>query len=180
MDLIEKLNKALKTKAKPAPSGSFRHENEVAILDAATKLLAKSELGANLLDFARTEGLTLHVLRSKQDFGYTPEEKAVYISCPAGVMMPTTRAVIHLAGALREAEQDTSDHLKRPTPKLGRERYARQLLEKKKDQAIAQAIVVYEIEEATGLSEIVDEFDRMGYRSLYEAYSLDVAESRTG
>ncbi len=177
-DLIAKLNKALKPKGSSGPQGTFRHENEAEILTAAKKLLAKSEYGQELLAYARDKNLEIHVLRNKQDFGYLPENSAIYISCPAGQAMPTARAVIHLAGAIRQAYQEVEGNLPTPKVQMGRDRFARQAADKKKDFTIFQAAVVYEIAKATGLLEIVDEFDRMGYRSLYEAYALDMAESQ--
>ncbi|NBX67040.1 MAG: hypothetical protein EBQ96_08605 [Proteobacteria bacterium] len=175
-DLIAKLNKALKPKGTSGPQGTFRHENEAEILDAAKKLLAKSHFGRELLTYADTKKLEMHVLRNKKDFGYLPENSAIYISCPAGQSMPPARAVIHLAGAIRKAYQEVDGSIPTPSVQVGRERFSRQLVEKSTDSSLYQTIVVYELVQNTGLLEILDEFDRMGYRSLYEAYALKQAE----
>ncbi len=173
-DILSKLNKALKS-ASHAPTGHFRHENEEAIIDAATKLLSKSETGAELLGFARDHNLTIKVLRNKQDFGFFPDGSSVYISCPAGQSMPTARAVIHLAGALREAMQDIeAAAYRRPQTNMPVQRYAQLSADRKKDQLLWQSAVVHELREETGLLEIVDEFAAMGYAHLYEAYKADL------
>ncbi len=177
-DLIAKLNKALKPKGSSGPQGTFRHENEAEILTAAKKLLAKSHFGRELLKYAEEKPLEIHVLRNKQDFGYLPENSAIYISCPAGQAIPPASAVIHLAGAIRQAYQELDGNMPAPNVQMGRDRFARQVADKKKDFTIFQAAVVYEIFQSTGLLEIVDEFDRMGYRSLYEAYALDMGKSQ--
>lgn len=176
-DLIAKLNKALKPKG-GSSSGDFRHENEAAILDAAKKLLAKSHYGRELLKYAEEKPLEMHVLRNKQDFGYFPENSVVYISCPASQNIPPARAVIHLAGAIRQAYQELDGNMPAPKVQMGKDRFARQVADKKKDFTIFQAAVVYDLVKHTGLLEILDEFDAMGYRSLYEAYALDMAEAQ--
>lgn len=176
-DLIAKLNKALKPKAASAPAGSFRHNNEDAILAAAKKLLIKSEYGRELLNYAEGKKLEMHVLRNKQDFGFLPESSVIYISCPAGQDMPPARAVIHLAGAIRQAYQELEGKLPAPKVQMGRERFARQLVDKQADFSTYQVAVVYELVQATGLLEIIDEFAHMGYRNLYEAYAKDMAEA---
>ncbi len=172
-DLIAKLNSALKAKPSEGTTASFRHENEAAILDAAVKLLAKSETGRDLLNFARDKNISIHVLRNKQDFGYLPEQSVVYISCPANQQMPTTRAVIRLAGGLRDAMQDIEPELQRPNVKAGKERYVRAKLDKAADIALWQTAISYEINESTGLLEILDELFTLGYRTLYEGYKAD-------
>jgi hypothetical protein len=176
-DLIARLNKALKSTLIPAPHGSFRHENEESILTAAKKLLIKSETGEELLKFAQDHAIEMHVLRNKQDFGFLPSKSVVYISCPAGVSMPTTRAVIHLAGALRDCMQDlTTDHLRRPDIRQPAEKYSKTYADKKLNQVLWQCAVTHEIFKSTGLLEIVDELRQMGYGKLYEAYKLDLKE----
>lgn len=174
-DLVAKLNKALKSGPAKAPSGSLRHDNEAGILESAKKLLAKSEVGRELLQFAADNGISIHVLRNKDDFGVLPDQKAVFISCPAGQDMPGVRAVIRLAGALREAMQETTGEHERPkSAKIGRERFMQQQMDQQKDMLYWQTAVVYEIHEAAGLLEIVDEYAAMGYLSLYEAYVQDL------
>ncbi|MBU6235816.1 MAG: hypothetical protein KGQ41_08225 [Alphaproteobacteria bacterium] len=130
-----------------------------------------------MLAFVRDKNIEMHVLRNKQDFGYLPDKSAVYISCPAGQDMPPARAVIHLAGAIRQAYQQVSGELPAPNISAGKERFAKQLVDKKRDYTMYQAVVVYEIVKRTGLLEIIDEFEHMGYRTLYEAYALDMAEA---
>jgi len=175
-DLIAKLNKALKFGGFSVPrEGTMRHENEAAILDAATKMLRKSETGAGLLDWAQANSLEMHVLRNKDSFGFLPGKSVVYISAPAGQQMPTVRAVIHLAGALRQAQQEQTPGLERPTTaRIGKERYIRTFVDKDMDALYYQTAVVHELFEATHLGEIIDEFERMGYISLYEAYKEDL------
>lgn len=174
-ELIAKLNKALRPRAQGPVDSSLRHENEVAIIDSAKKMLAKSETGQELLDYARDANIEMHVLRSKDSFGFLPDKSAVYIATPAGQMMPTVRAVIHLAGALRQAQQETIEGLQRPAnTRMGKERYIRAYVGKDKDALFYQTAVVYELFEATGLLEIIDEFEQMGYISLYEAYKEDM------
>lgn len=173
--LIEKLNKALKSAIVAAPQGSFRHENEAAILDAAKKLLIKSEAGRALLDFAQEHGVEMHVLRNKQDFGFLPNKSVVYISCPAGQSMPPARAVLHLAGALRDCMQDlTTDDLRRPAITQHIETYSKKYADKRVDQVFWQCAVTHDIFKETGLLEIVDELAAMGYGELYEAYKTDL------
>ena len=177
-DLIAKLNKALKPKGNSSQQGNFRHENEAAILEAAKNLLVTSEVGQELLEFAAENGVSIHVLRNKQDFGVLPDEKAVFVSCPAGVDMPTARVVIRLAGALREAMQELKGLYTRPkTSKIGKDRFIQQQTEQQKNMLFWQTAVVHEIYEATGLSQIVDEFAAMGYSDLYEAYKKDLEEA---
>ncbi len=174
-DLLSKLNKGLKFGGGSATSGTLIHENEVAILETATQLLEQSNTGRELLDFARSRGIKMHVLRNKQDFGFLPGESTVYISCPAGQDMPPLRAVIHLAGALRQAEQETMPPLKRPkAAETPRDPYIKTYVEKDRDALFYQTAVVYELAKVNGLSEIVDEFGRMGYLKLYEAYQEDM------
>ncbi len=174
-DFLARLNKALKSTLTPAPHGSFRHENEDAILSAAKKLLIKSETGQELLDFARDHNIEMHVLRNKQDFGFLPSKSVVYISCPAGKDMPTTRAVLHLAGALRDCMQDlTTDDLRRPHISQPVEIYSKTFTKKRLNQILWQCAVSHEILKETGLLEIVDELSAMGYGELYEAYKLDL------
>ena len=175
-DLMAKLNKALKYGGtRTPPESTMRHENEAAILDAATKMLAKSKTGYALLDWARDRGVEMHVLRNKENFGFLPDKSIVYISTPAGQSMPTVRAVIHLAGALRQAQQEEIGGLERPTTtRIGKERYVQTYVEKDKDALYHQTAVVHELFEDTKLGEIIDEFQRMGYISLYEAYKEDL------
>ncbi|MCB1539026.1 MAG: hypothetical protein H6865_07580 [Rhodospirillales bacterium] len=176
MDLLGKLNKGLKFGGAQGGGTSVYHDNEGAILDAATKLLAKCQTGQALLDFARENGIVMHVMRTKQDFGFTPEKSTVYISTPGGQDMPAMRAVIHLAGALRQAEQERIPGLERPVPtKLPpRDQFVRTHVAKDRDTLLTQTAVVYELGDIYGISEIVDEFARMGYHSLYEAYKEDM------
>ncbi len=181
MDLIAKLNKALKFGSNSSPA-TLIHDNETAILAAATQVLNKSETGRALLEFASETGIRLHVLKNKKDFGFLPGKSEVYISCPAGQNMPTPRAVIFLAGALRQAQQEMTDVLKRPNAvTLPEDAYVRSMVAKDKDTLFTQTSVVYELSMVNGLLEIVDEFHRMGYRSLYEAYKEDVkSQERAG
>jgi hypothetical protein len=172
--LIDRLNKALRPSQGGGNPGRFTHENEVAILDAAKQLLNKSEAGRELLLFARDKNIQLHVLKNKSDFGVLPKDNTVYISCPAGQELPTVRAVIHLAGALREAMQEHTADLKRPNISIEPRVYAHLSGERRVDQLYWMTAVVYEIYEATGLLEIVDEFVSMGYLNLYEAYKTDL------
>lgn len=173
MDLLAKLNKALKS-GSPAHTATLIHENEVAILDAAKTILSKSEVGASLLLFAQSSGLKLHVLKNKQDFGVLPNESSVYISCPAGQPMPSARAALYLAGAIREAQQDRSADLKRPDLRSGSDVYKEKMKARKMDELDHQVRIVYELAEVNGLLEIVDEFAAMGYLDLYEAYKSDL------
>src|SRR5690606_8885534 len=99
--------------------------------------------------------------------GFLPDKSVVYIATPAGQAMPTVRAVIHLAGALRQAMQEDITGLERPADtRMGKERYIRTYVDKDKDALFYQTAVVYELFEATQLREIIDEFDQMGYISL--------------
>jgi hypothetical protein len=177
MDLLSKLNKGLKFGAKAAPSGLL-HENEVAILDAAKQLLNNSAHGRELLDYAAQNGVKLHVLRGTEKFGFFPEDSAVYVSCPAGQRMPELKTVLLLAGALREAMLERENGLKRPTPAIGRERFIATQTERDVQITGWQVLVGYEIFEATGLREIIDVMESMGYASLIEAHKLDL-EAKT-
>lgn len=172
-DLLAKLNKALKPQGNKNSVGSFRHENESAILEAAIKLLSISEAGSELIAYAKQHEISMHVLRNKQDFGVLPDQKAVFVSCPAGVMMPTSRVVLRLAGALRDAMQSENGAFPRPDVRAGKERYVHAKLNKAADVALWQTAVAYEIHEKTGLLEIIDELFSMGYRSIYEGYKAD-------
>lgn len=175
MDLLSKLNKGLRFGG-GASSGTLIHENEQAILDAATQLLNNSATGAQLLNFAAQNGIKMHVLRNKTDIGYVAAESMAYISTPAGQPMPGMRAVIHLAGALRRAQQETIPSLKTPKSALftPKDQYVKTMLAKDKDVLMTQTVVVYEISKVNGLSEIVDEFAAMGYLSLYKAHQEDM------
>lgn len=173
--ILKKLNDALRPKLKAAPA-DLRHDNEVQILESLYALLNTSATGRVLLSYAQDCGLKVHVLRGNIDnFGYFPEKSTVYISCPAGVSMPTARAVAYLVSGLREAMLEGSG-LKRPSPNIGKERFLAIHAERDKDIALHQVKVVYEIHQATGLLEIFDEFKAIGYGSLLEAYKLDMAE----
>lgn len=175
MDLLSKLNKGLKFGAGSGNPAKMTHENETAILDAATHLLERSETGKELLDFAKTHRISIHVLKNKSDFGVLPGESTVYISCPAGQRMPSSRAAIHLAGALREAMQNAGvDGLAKPNLRTEPKRYGHTYGERKVDQLFWQTAVVYELAEVNGLSEIIDEFGGMGYLNVYEAYKADL------
>lgn len=178
-DLLSKLNKALKSKGgtnASGPASSLIHENEKAILEAATQLLSKSERGREVLQFAQSHNVKMHVLRNQDDYGFFPDKSEVYISCPAGQDRPSTRVVIHLAGLLREAMLEATEGLKRPNPAIDQDSYVRIQMEREKDISIWQTLIVHEIYEVTGLLEIIDEFKRMGYSSLIEAHQLDLAE----
>lgn len=174
MDLVSKLNKALKIGSGQSGSNSFRHENEAEILATAKEILAQSPTGAGLLKFSVENRIEMHVLKNKQDIGFLPDKSVAYISCPAGQKMPTLKAVIHLAGALRQAEQETEPHLKRPQPsQMPKDRYVQAFIAKDKDILFTQTKVVAELAKVNGLLEIVDEFASMGYLSLYQAYQED-------
>jgi predicted transcriptional regulator len=174
MDILSKLNKGLKFGA-GAASGTLIHDNESAILDAATQLLSKSATGAKLLNFAAENGIKMHVLRNKAEIAYNPAESTVYIAAPAGLPMPGMRAVIHLAGALRQAQQETMEGLERPkSANIPQDQYVKTFVQKDKDALFAQTCVVYELSKVNGLSEIVDEYEAMGYLSLYKAYQEDM------
>jgi len=179
-DLLSKLNKALKVGGRNTPTGSFRHDNEAEILAAATDLLAKSETGRELLDYARNNNIAMHVLRNKQDYGVMPDAGAVYITCPAGQDMPTVRAVLQLALALREAMHEGDEAMKRPSPRIGRERFLQSYMKKDQDIAYIAAEVSYQLVQATGLSQIIDEIGHMGYGDVYEAYKHDVENAASG
>jgi|GEM_PF-1103406 len=176
MDILSKLNKALKGSPDSGSGTGSRliHENESEIIEAAKGLLAKSQVGADLLQFAQSSGIKMHVLKNKQDFGVFPTESTVYISCPAGMRMPPARAAIHLAGALREAQQDQLPEFKRPDYRLGRAAYKAQGLARKSDELDVQVRLVYDLAEVNGLLEIVDEFAAMGYLEVYEAYKAEL------
>jgi hypothetical protein len=177
-DLLQKLNKALKPQDNSASaSGTLRHENEAAILDAARKLLSKSEVGRTLLSYAQDSGVQMHVLRGADKFGYFPEKSTAYISCPAGQAIPNVRAVIQLAGALRQAMQEGTDELKSPQIRHGKERYLKAQIDRSADILVWQVQVVHETAQATGLLEIIDEFVEMGYGAVYEAYKADLEEA---
>lgn len=180
MDLMSKLNKATSGGNKPAASGNLRHENEDAIVNAAVQLLSKSETGMGLLTFAKERRLPIHVLKTKDDYGILPEQNTVYISTPGGQPMPNTRAVIQLAGALRIAQQEETENLRQPNINIGRERWAQITTEKRLDALFVQTAVVYELGVEKNLSEIVDEFVRMGYGNLLEAHRLDLNEGQQG
>lgn len=180
MDLMGKLNKAISGGNKPAAAGNLRHENEEAIVNAAVQLLAKSETGMTLLSFAKDRRMPIHVLKSKEDFGILPDQNAVYISAPGGQAMPNIRAVIQLAGALRIAQQEETENLRNPAINIGRERWAQITTEKRLDALFSQTAVVYELGVEKNLSEIVDEFVRMGYGELLEAHRRDLAEGQQG
>jgi hypothetical protein len=174
-DLFEKLKKALKPTGAAAPTGSLIHENEVSILQGAAQVLSKSDTGKQLLDFAKENGIAVHVLRNKENFGILSSDSTVYISSPAGHDLPPLRGAIYLAGALRQAQQETEDGLKRPKPaNTTKDQYVRTYVQKNKDILWHQSAVVYELAKVNGLSQIVDEFTAMGYLSLYEAYQEDV------
>ena len=63
---------------------------------------------------------------------------------------------------------------------MGVERYAQISADRKRDQLFWQSAIVYELYEATGLLEIVDEFAAMGYFNLYQAYKADLEGEASG
>lgn len=175
--LLKKLNDALRPKVQnEAHKATLRHDNEAQILDFALRLLEKSETAQSLISYAQDSGLQMGVLRGDVDnFGFFPENSMAYISCPATQNMPPARAVIYLASGIREAMLEETAGLKRPTARVGKERFIAIQMERDRDIATHLTKIVYEINKNTGLLEIIDEFKRIGYGSLIEAYKLDMA-----
>ena len=174
-NFVEKLKKALKPTDSRSLAGNFIHDNEVAILREATQVLNQSETGRELLDFARQNGIAVHVIRNKEKFGLLHGDSTVYISCPAGQDLKPTHAAIQLAGALRQAQQETEEGLKRPkSVNIPHDQLVRTYVEKDKDVIWYQSAVVHELAKINGLSQIVDDFTSMGYLSLYEAFQEDI------
>lgn len=178
--VIDKLNKALGSDKEPtrlAP-GSISHENSGSILQSARDILSHSATGQELLDFADKTEVNIMVVKSRDSFAAQPDPKAVYVSAPAGAKTATPDLVIQLVAALRESFQDTDIDWKRPTFAVGKDRFVKTMVDKRKDSLFLQCVVVQELTNNLHTQDFLDAFDKMGYSSIMEAYQKDLQQQR--
>lgn len=169
---FDKINKSF-APGQGAGRATYRHEREKPIIDQLRFVMQHSPTAKGLLNFADEANLEIHVMKNKANFGYMPSGRIVYISAPPEQRTPTPEMLIHLVGALREAQQETYPEMSRPNVEMGRDAFVNKFMDKKADIYFFQCCVVEEIEKALNFTEIVDSFQAMGYSDILEAYKKD-------
>ena len=180
MGVFDKLNKQLGEKSatpKAAINSDFIHPNSEAMITSACTLIAKTNTGQMLLDFAKTANISMHAISQSTDSGYMPNQKTIYVSVPAPQETGTSRIIILLAGALREAMQEEVDELKRPPLNWPEHDYAQRMVERNRDKWWYTCAVAHDLIHEHNMHELFDEFRMMGYDKALIGYGKDLEEA---
>lgn len=174
-DIFSKLNSSF-SPSKQTKKPGYRHESEEDIIKELRYVMQNSPTAKNLLAFADEHKLEIHILKNKSGFGFVPETSHIYISATPETHSGSADMIIHLAAALREAQQEFEPELKRPQISEGQQSYQQKFVNKKSDIRWHQCAVVHELDQNLGFTEIVDSFKAMGYSEILDGYRKDLQE----
>lgn len=171
--LFESLNNILKTD-KPRENRRLRHPKETEIIEIAKANLSQSEMGVELLNFIKDNDVIISVLRGRYNRNHTTSSEAIFISVSDDIDIHSADITIHLAGAIREAAQESDQMLRRVGVDSGESIYVHREGQKFEDKLYWQTGIVYELGKVAQKSEFIDSFTLMGYSSLIDAYEQDL------
>ena len=181
MGVFDKLNNQISKRPSSPKIGQkkdgFIHPNSEQMITSACNLIARTDTGQMLLDFAKKADIKIHAVTNSAEHTQSTDPKTIYIGVPAAQETGSARIVILLSGALREAMQEEIDELKRPPLSWPEHDYAQRMVEKDRDKWWYSCAVAHDLIENHGLRELFDELHIMGYYSLLEAYGKDLQEA---
>lgn len=174
-DIFSKLNSSF-SPSKSSKKAGYRHEDEAHIIQELRYVMNNSPTAQKLLSFADDHKIEIHMLKNKSGFGFVPETSHIYISAAPETKTGSAEMIIHLAAALREAQQEFEPELKKPTLSENPQSYQQKFVNKKSDIRWHQCAVVHELDKNLGFTEIVDSFKTMGYSEILDGYRKDLLE----
>lgn len=132
------------------------------------RTLALSPTGNGLLRFAAQQQVLIHVIPGKGAAGYIPDQRAVFITLPAGLSTVSVEDALSLGAYLRHAELQLAGY-KNPDESMTLQQQATNFDTKILDSLVIMCQIAREVNDS-GNTEFVDALARMGHSEFYKGF----------
>ncbi len=154
----------------PRSPQNYVREDGHALLNDIKALLALSETGAGLLGIAEQSGITVQLLRGREETFFVPEERQVMLMVGPRTQKATPFLALLMAGGIREAQQNLGG-FKRPDPyKSPAEEQFITGAGKELDIINSLCLIMGDMEKTPLGPQFLHSMRQLGYHDLYEAH----------
>ncbi|MDD9899623.1 MAG: hypothetical protein OXT65_01425 [Alphaproteobacteria bacterium] len=142
-----------------------------AMIDKALEILAHSQTGHQLVEFADMEKIDIRIIATPKPTTYLPESRAACIGFNKSDPVSPSRFVLMLAGILREAQQEISG-VSHPDLDEPEEKHIEIGLAKQEDKVWHLCSVAFELSDQPKFTEynFLDELGKMGHHESIELF----------